>query len=86
MRITLSSATEMTDLSSNHEETDTVLILHCANALSAIRDSAEIFCSPSGDTDINVLQLLCYKITTVEYLLSMVQGVTKRDFGLKISH
>ena len=35
MRVTLSWAEEMTDLSSNHEEADTKMILHCANALSA---------------------------------------------------
>ena len=55
MRVTFSTATEMTDLSSNHEEADTKVILHCANALSASKDSALILCSPSGDTDINVL-------------------------------
>ena len=55
MRVTLSSTTEKTDLSSNHEEADTKVILHCANALSASKDSAVISCSPSGDTDITVL-------------------------------
>ena len=35
MRVTLSSAAEMTDLSSNHEEADTKVILRCADALSA---------------------------------------------------
>ena len=33
--VTFSSATEMTDLSSNHEEADTKVILHCVNAFSA---------------------------------------------------
>ena len=50
------------------------------------KDSAVIFSSPFGDTDINVLACSCYKITRVNYLLNMVQGVTKRDVGLKISH
>ena len=35
MRVTLSSGTEMTDLSSNHNEANRKVILHCANALSA---------------------------------------------------
>ena len=34
-RVTFSSATEMTDLSSNHEEANTKVILHCANAFLA---------------------------------------------------
>ena len=55
MRGTLSSATEMTDLSSNHVEATTKAILHCANALSASNDSALILRSPSRDIDINVL-------------------------------
>ena len=55
MRGTLSSATEMTDLSSNHVEATTKVILHCANALSASNDSALILCSPSRDIDINDL-------------------------------
>ena len=55
MRETLSSATEMTDLSSNHVEATTKAILHCANALSASNDSALILRSPSRDIDINVL-------------------------------
>ena len=38
MRVTLSSATEITDLSRNHEEADTKVTLHCANALSANKD------------------------------------------------
>ena len=52
---TLSSATEMADLSSNHEEANTKVVLHCANALSASKGSAVILCSPFGHTDINVL-------------------------------
>ena len=55
MCATLSSVTEMTDLPSNHDEADTKVILHCANALSASKDSAVILCSPSSDNDINVL-------------------------------
>ena len=55
MRGTLSSATEMTDLSSNHVEATTKAILHCANALSASNDSALNLRSPSRDIDINVL-------------------------------
>ena len=45
----------MTDLSSNHEEADAMVILHGANALSASKSIAVILCSPSEDTDINVL-------------------------------
>ena len=55
MRVTLSSAKEMTDLSSNHEEADTKVILQFAKALSASKDCTVILCSPSGNTDINVL-------------------------------
>ena len=54
MHVTLSSATEMTDLLSNREEADTKVILHYANALSASKDSAVILRSSSGDTGINV--------------------------------
>ena len=86
MRVTLSSATEMTDLSSNHEEADTKMILHCANALSASKDSTVILCFPSGDIDINVLATVLLQNARVDYLLHMVQGVTKRDVGLKISY
>ena len=55
MCVTLLLPTEKTDLSSNHEEADTKVILHCVNALSGNKDSAVILCSPFGDTDINVL-------------------------------
>ena len=55
MCVTLSSVTEMTDLSSNHDEADAMVILYGANALLASKSSAVILCSPSGDTDINVL-------------------------------
>ena len=35
MRVTLSSGTETTDLSSNHNKANRKVIMHCANALSA---------------------------------------------------
>ena len=85
MHVTLSSSTEMTDLPSNHEVVDIKRILHYANALSASKGSAVILCSPSGDTDNNVLATALLK-NYMSRLLNMVQEVTKRDVGLKISH
>ena len=87
MCVTLSSAIEKTDFSSNHEEAGTNVILHCANALSASKEIAVILCSPSGDTGINVLAtalLQNYKsLLFIEYGSgSNKKGCWLKDFRL----
>ena len=62
------------------------MILHYANAFPANKYSAVVLCSHTGELILRFLQLLCYKITRVNYLLNIVQGVTKRDDVLKILH
>ena len=78
-----SSATEMTDLSSNHEEADTKVILHCANTLSASKESVVILCSPSGDTDINVLATALLYNYKSRLFIECGSGSNKKGWWLK---
>ena len=57
MKLTLSSATEETQLSSNQEEADTKILLHCQHARERYPQKAVIVRSHSADIDILVIQL-----------------------------
>ena len=88
MHVTLSSSTEMTDLPSNHEVVDIKRILHYANALSASKGSAVILCSPSGDTDSNVLATALLKNYMSRLCIEYGSGSNKKgrrvkDFAFK---
>ena len=52
-----SGVTVKQDLSSNQEEADTKVILHCHHALEESLSSKVVLRSPSGDTDIMILAL-----------------------------
>ena len=83
MRVTLSSVTEMTDSSSNYEEADTKVILHCANALSASKDSALILCLLSGDISINVLATIFLQNYKSRLSIEYGSGSNKKECWLK---
>ena len=69
--------------SSNHEEADTEVILHYANALSANKDGAVILCSPSGDTDINVLATALLQNYKIQLFIEYGSRINKKGYLLK---
>ena len=69
--------------SSNHEEADTKVISHCANALSASKDGAVILRSPSGNTDIDVLAAALLQNYKIQLFIEYGSGVNKKGYSLK---
>ena len=53
--ISSNGVAEFAELSSNQEEADTKMILHCAQALATNETGSVIMRSHSGDADINIV-------------------------------
>ena len=53
--LTESGVTVKEELFSNHEEVDTIVVLHCYYSMQGNPSSKVVLCLPSGDTDSHVL-------------------------------
>ena len=69
-------------ISSNQEEADTKLLLHCKHAFDSSGDKSVIVRSPSGDVDINILFLSLFTEKLDKIYLDYGTGKAKKYFKL----
>ena len=80
--ITASTVEIDDESSSNQEEADTKLLLHCKHSFDSSGDKSVIVRSPSGDVDINILFLSLFAEKLDKIYLHYGTGKTRNYFKL----